>query len=197
VSTVSLARPYASTYGQPVLTHVDTRIFELRYFQDCLRCSFCHDACCAHGVDVDEANVARIMTHADRLESFTGTRRTEWFAETWEADTEFPGGRATRTRVKDGACIFLNRTGRGCQIHAYALGNSLDVHELKPMVSALYPVTFDRGLLRPSIGVAEGGLVCEGQGASLYAGARGELAYYFGSQLVGELDAIEAESAPP
>jgi len=36
-------------------------------------------------------------------------------------------------------------------------------------------------------------LVCRGPGQTLYQSARGDVAYYFGPELVAELDAIERE----
>jgi hypothetical protein len=62
------------------------------------------------------------------------------------------------------------------------------------MVSALFPVTFDDGLLHASTEARDGTLVCGGQGPSLYRGARAELLHYFGESLVSELDALEARS---
>ena len=48
-----------------------------------------------------------------------------------------------RTQVKDGRCVFLNRQARGCKVHSYCLDKGLDYHLLKPLVSILFPVTFD------------------------------------------------------
>ncbi len=62
-------------------------------------------------------------------------------------DHEFPGGAHVRTSVRDGACIFRNAPARGCAIHAYCLEQGLDYHLLKPMVSVLFPVTFEQGVL--------------------------------------------------
>ena len=57
MSVVSLKNAYANKIAGkingPVLRAVDKNIFSLRYFQHCMACSFCHDACCRHGVDVD------------------------------------------------------------------------------------------------------------------------------------------------
>ncbi len=58
---------------------------------------------------------------------------------------KFPGGASGRTQTRGGACIFLDRTRRGCKIHAYCLANGIDYHLLKPMVSTLFPVTFEAG----------------------------------------------------
>lgn len=156
-----------------------------------MQCSYCHDSCCQYGVDVDAENVARLEAYAPEVERFTGVPRERWFTGEWANDPEFPGGRNTRTSVEDGACVFRNRAGRGCTIHSFALARGVDYHELKPMVSVLFPITFDAGLLHPSAEIDDRSLQCYGDGPTLYRGVRGEIAWYFGSALVGELDALE------
>jgi hypothetical protein len=159
----------------------------------CMECSYCFDSCCAFGVDVDATNVARLDAHREGLEAFTGIPRARWFADGWTEDPEFPGGRHTRTRVEGGACVFRNRRGRGCLIHSYAASRGLDYHELKPMVSVLFPVTFDGGLLHASSEIEDRSLQCYGDGPTVYRGVREEIAWYFGRELVGELDALESQ----
>jgi hypothetical protein len=58
------------------------------------------------------------------------------------------------------------------------------------MVSILFPVTFDYGVLGASSEAVDRSLVCAGSGPTLYEGTRGELAYYFGDALVPELDTM-------
>ena len=187
-----LPREHTSRYGRPSLSRVDTSIFVRRYFTACMDCTFCGDSCCQYGVDVDAETAARLHEHADGLEAFVGIPRSRWLTDEWTVDAEHPGGKNTRTQVVDGACVFRNRRGRGCMVHAYCLQAGLDYHLLKPMVSALFPLTFDEGLLHPAEEAREGGeLVCVGQGPTLYRGVRGELAYYFGEPLVQDLDALE------
>jgi hypothetical protein len=94
--------------------------------------------------------------------------------------------------VQGGACIFRNAAGRGCAIHAYCLERGLDYHLLKPIVSVLFPVTFEQGVLTASGEAADGSLVCSGEGPSLYDGARDELRYYFGHGLIAELEELKA-----
>ena len=190
---VALGRRYPSRYGAPTLWRVDTEIFTLRYFTKCMQCGFCKDACCTYGVDVDVVNVARIEAHAGALERFTGIARDLWFDGEVTEDGEFPGGRHTRTRVVGRGCVFLDASpgGRGCLLHRYAVENGIDYHELKPMVSALFPLTFDDGLLHPSDEAHDGSLVCLPAGDTLYRGVREELAHYFGRELVAELDGME------
>jgi len=189
-----LSRPYPTRWGAPVVDRVDPAIFVQRYFMQCMQCTYCFDSCCAYGVDVDGPNVDRIMAVADELEEFTDIPRERWFTGEWTDDKEFPGGRQTRTRVENGACVFRNRAGRGCLIHSFALGRGTDYHELKPMVSVLFPLTFDYGLLHPSNEILDRSLQCYGDGPTLYQGVRDEVGWYFGKDLVAELDGMEAAS---
>jgi hypothetical protein len=183
----------------PVVDSVDTAIFVRTYFVNCMKCEYCHDSCCQFGTDVDAENVARVEAHAEGLERYTGVPRDRWWTGEWTQDAEFPGGRQTRTRVEQRACVFRSRTARGCMLHAYALDKGIDYHELKPMVSTLFPVTFDGGLLHPSNEIADRSLQCIDDGPPLYQGVRGEIDWYFGSALVAELDAFErgALAGPP
>jgi hypothetical protein len=190
-----LSRPYATRWGAPVVDRVDLTIFRKRYFMRCMQCAYCFDSCCQYGVDVDVTNVARLEAVADDLEAFTGVARDRWFSGEWTADVEMPGGKNTRTRVEGGACVFRNRAGRGCMIHSFALARGRDYHELKPMVSILFPLTFDYGLLHPSDEIEDRSLQCIDDGPTLYQGVREEVAWYFGEALVSELDALEAAEA--
>jgi hypothetical protein len=188
---IALSRHYPCAMGAPVLKAVDPAIFALRYFAHCLDCGFCHDACCDHGVDVDVENAARLKALPREFHDRIGAPAGEWFTADAVPDAEFPGGAHLRTRVRGGTCIFRNRAGRGCAIHAYCLETARDYHLFKPMVSALFPVTFERGVLTASGEAAEGSLICGGSGPSLYDGARDELLYYFGPALVAELDELK------
>jgi Fe-S-cluster containining protein len=173
-----------------VIARGDPAIFHRRYFGHCLRCTFCHDACCRHGVDVSVAERDRILAHADALEPLVGRPRADWFRPGLVRDADFPGGAATRTAVVGGGCVFLQRDARGCTLHAYAITRGEDYHDVKPMVSALFPVTFGEGTLLCSEELVDGSLVCAGEGPTAYEMARDELAFYFGEEMVAELDAL-------
>jgi hypothetical protein len=186
-----LSRPHVSILGAPTLDRVDDVVFVCRYFTHCLSCTFCEDACCKHGVDVDEPTMLRILAHGSAIEDAIGVPRDAWFLPDLVVDSEHPGGRYTRTRVRDGYCVFRTPSARGCALHRHALASGIDYHDLKPMVSALFPLTFDEGLLHASTEVEDGTLICGGEGPTLYRGAREELAYYFGEALVRELDTLD------
>ena len=191
---IALARDYVCVFGAPVLRAVDPAIFSYRYFTHCMSCDFCGDACCSYGVDIDVENVARIEALSPDFEAHVGVPRGKWFTRQRWNDPEFPGGAQARTRVKDGACVFLDREKRGCKIHSYCIDKGIDYHQLKPLVSVLFPLTFEGGALVASGEVEDKSLVCGGQGLSIYEGLRGELAYYFGDALVSELDSIRAQT---
>lgn len=190
-----LCRAYPARRGQPIVDRVDPRIFTARYFGACMRCTFCHDSCCQYGADVDLPNARRLLDRRAELEPFIGRPATEWLEETGIEDPDFPGGRIVRTRATDGGCVFLNRNGRGCLIHSFALSRGEDYHDLKPLVCWLFPLTVSQGLLHPSDEIAAGELVCMGDGPTLYDSLRDELAYTFGAALVAELDALRDRAA--
>ncbi len=189
---VSLQHPYVSRYGAPILDRVDSTILTARYFMRCMACTFCYDQCCFFGADVDTRNVARILARAAEIEKYAARPRAQWFEPNVRRDAQFPGGAYTRTMVEHGKCVFLGRGKRGCGIHAYCLDAGTDYHALKPMDCCLFPLTFDEGALRASEEVHDAGLICLSQGATLYEGARAELEFYFGAELIGELGALAA-----
>jgi Putative zinc- or iron-chelating domain len=193
----TLSRAFPSRHGAPILDRVDTAIFTTAYFRKCMDCGFCKDWCCQWGVDVDLPNVARILAQGPALEAATGQPREKWFKpETWD-EPDYPGGGYRRTQVVDGACVFLDRADRGCKLHRFALTQGIDHHDIKPMMSSLFPLSFDAGVLLPALEVRDGSLVCGQRGDSIYAGARDALLHYFGAQLIAELDALDAGRLGP
>jgi Fe-S-cluster containining protein len=186
---IQLSKPYESRFGTPVIDRAHPAIFELKYFARCMSCNFCHDWCCSYGADVDSLNAKRLLARADEIEKFVGISKEKWFdhSDTLE-DYEAPGQLWLHTNVINGACVFLNRRGRGCLLHSFSLTNNTDYHELKPMICAIFPLTFEDGLLTYADEVEDSSLVCADQGLSLYLGVRKELEFYFGKGLIEELD---------
>jgi Fe-S-cluster containining protein len=189
---IQLSKSYTCRYGTPVIDRVDSLIFELKYFAHCMACNFCNDWCCWHGADVDAYNTERLHAKAAELEKYIGVPKEEWFdpSEICE-DDEAPGKVWFRTSVKNGACVFLNPEGRGCMLHSFSVNNNLDYHDFKPLVCAIFPLTFEEGLLVYADELDEKSLVCAGQGLSLFEGVRNELQYYFGAQMVSELESVQ------
>ncbi|MCX7877232.1 MAG: DUF3109 family protein [Ignavibacteria bacterium] len=191
---VKLNKSYKSIYGTPVIHSVDTDIFDITYFMKCMECNFCKDQCCDWGADIDMLNVARIMKYKESLETFTGIRSEKWFDYTAKAwDHEYPGGDYIRTTLDEekNSCVFLNKKSRGCMLHSFALRSGIDYHEIKPFFCSLFPVTYYEGVLVTPEEIDEGLTACLGEGFSLYRGAREEIRYYFGDEIIRELDEIE------
>jgi Fe-S-cluster containining protein len=179
--------PLCSTLG---LAQVNTEIFQLRYFAQCMQCNFCHDSCCQYGADVNLGERNRILAHAESLRELVTFPVERWFHTEEKEDPEYPTGKFVRTQVVDGSCVFRNRQGRGCLLHTWALRQGRDYHEVKPLVCWMFPVIYDKGVLRAAYDV-KNDLVCVDQGETLYRSARNELQHFFGQPLVDELDGIE------
>ena len=174
-----------------MITAVDTAIFVRTYFGACMECTFCHDACCQYGADVSVIEEGRLNTRADDLEAHIGIPRGQWFTGKVEDDPDWPGGRVARTALRGDRCVFLNPEGRGCLLHQYALDKAIDVHEIKPMICFLFPLSWYDSTLALADEMEENELVCLTAGPTCYRSGRSDLAYYFGPEFVDELDAVE------
>jgi hypothetical protein len=155
--------------------------------------------CCSIGADLDGDDEARLIgALADTLEP----SRFEYHATAVEGGVF---GDATRnsTRVVDGACIFLNRTGfnggAGCALHLAALDSGESPIDFKPSVCWQLPIKVDwepgddgteiatvRGWTRGDWG-AEGDTMawCCTEGTQAYVGDRQVVV-----SMAEELDAI-------
>ncbi|MCU1693637.1 MAG: hypothetical protein JWM64_2728 [Frankiales bacterium] len=103
------------------------------------------DGCCSHGAFYsdpdDEARTerfAKLLKKKDWQHADVGRR--DGISE----DDDLEGEPARRTRVVDGACVFLNRPGfsggEGCSLHALALRTGRHPLETKPDVCWQLPV---------------------------------------------------------
>jgi hypothetical protein len=100
------------------------------------------DGCCTLGAHfTDKDDLKRVKAAAKQLgedewQHHPGSARTS-------AWTEQEDG-ATKTRVVDGACIFLNRpgfpAGAGCALHQHAILTGESPHALKPDVCWQLPI---------------------------------------------------------
>jgi len=106
-----------------------------------------HDGCCSHGAffsdDADEKRVRRMAKELTKEDwQFRAEGRKNGI-------TEEDDGR-TRTRLHEGACVFLNRPGfaggAGCALHRMAWRTDRHPLETKPDVCWQLPVrrTYDR-----------------------------------------------------
>src|SRR5262249_25353635 len=132
-------------------------------------------SCCQYGATVERPMMDTLLAHKDVLEPLVGRPASEWFDGRFRTDAEYPGGQFTRTTVFDKRCVFLNRTGRGCLLHSYALENNIPVQELKPLACNLFPVWWAEGALVLPPEIEDRELVCLGEGPTLYRSARGDL----------------------
>ena len=108
------------------------------------------DGCCTLGAHfADEADEKRVRKAARQLTGTQWQSKKEAKANGWVeledasavAEGEDP---ARKTRVVDGACIFLNRAGfaggEGCALHSLALSQGRDFLETKPDVCWQLPI---------------------------------------------------------
>jgi hypothetical protein len=100
------------------------------------------DGCCTHGAYFsDEDDQRRVRRFANRLGAdewqFRANGRRGGVVEVDEEG-------AAKTRVVDGACVFLNRPGfaggTGCALHSHALRHGLHPLETKPDVCWQLPL---------------------------------------------------------
>ena len=193
---ITLSKPYASVYGQPIISDIEDEIFKYRYFGACMECTFCKDSCCAYGADIDNKTEKRLSRHINKLQERITLPAEEWFSQETFLDSEVAGGSYRRTTAGKNGCIFKSETGRGCTIHSYALENGIPYQEIKPTICYLFPLTWSEGTLHLSEELQEGSLVCsESMESSLYPTAyraiRDELLYLFGDSFISELDLLE------
>jgi hypothetical protein len=108
------------------------------------------DGCCTLGAHfADEDDESRVRRSVRRLSADQWQYRAEGKKKGWveleDEDTVKPGEeRARKTRVVDGACIFLNRPGfaggTGCALHKLALDEGKEITETKPDVCWQLPI---------------------------------------------------------
>jgi Fe-S-cluster containining protein len=191
-----LSRAYSSPVGAPTVDRIDPRLFTETFFSKCMDCTFCHDSCCQYGATVEVPMMEALLARRAELEPVVKRPAEEWFDGEFRDDPEYPGGAFTRTRVYDGRCVFLNRQGRGCLLHSYALTHNIPVHSMKPMACNLFPVWWYEGAIVLPPEIEERELICLGEGETLYRSARGDLLGYYGPELVEELDRLERQVMP-
>ncbi|MCU1613072.1 MAG: hypothetical protein JWO98_612 [Frankiales bacterium] len=109
------------------------------------------DGCCSHGAyftDSDDLSrvTAAVAELTDEDWQLADVGRSSWTEEE-DADDDDQGGakaKALKTRVVDGACVFLNRPGFrggiGCALHRMALRTGVHPLTTKPDVCWQLPV---------------------------------------------------------
>ncbi|MGY1744451.1 hypothetical protein [Blastococcus sp. SYSU D00695] len=108
------------------------------------------DGCCSHGAFFSEEDdllrvTAAVAELTDEDWQLAPVGRGAWTElDRAEDETEEDGARSLRTRLVDGACVFLNRPGfpggAGCALHRMALREDLHPLTTKPDVCWQLPV---------------------------------------------------------
>jgi Fe-S-cluster containining protein len=186
---ISLSKEYLS--GNLAISFIHRDIFLKKYFARCLQCNFCHDWCCSFGADIDVQNVERIRQQKEEILPFVRPPEAEWFDSEYSYYQEYAGNQYTRINTQGPRCVFISKDQRGCGLHRYAISKRMDYHEIKPLVCILFPLSFSEGILYLAAEMDDKSLVCAGPGYSAYQAMKSELEYYFGRELVEELDGIE------
>ena len=106
------------------------------------------DGCCSHGAFfTDDDDLARVTAAVGELTDeewqLAPVGREDWTERDADEDSD-DGVRSVRTKVVDGACVFLNRPGHpagsGCALHAMALRTGVHPLTTKPHVCWQLPV---------------------------------------------------------
>lgn len=100
-----------------------------------------NDGCCTLGAHFSEPeDERRVAGWVERLDDSLWQRRAQGRSEGWTEDDEG----ATKTRVVDGGCIFLNDPdfpgGSGCALHHLALRDDVPWTQTKPDVCWQLPI---------------------------------------------------------
>lgn len=177
--------------GNMSVSFVHRDIFLKKYFARCLECNFCHDWCCSFGADVDILNVDRIRRHQEQIKPFIRPSADDWFDGEYDYYEEYAGSQYTRIKTQGPRCVFISKDQRGCGLHRFAISQHLDYHEIKPLVCILFPLSFGEGILTIAPELDDNSLVCAGAGESVYRSLCSEVEYYFGHELIEELDELE------
>jgi len=110
------------------------------------------EGCCVLGAHfADKDDEARVLSYAERLTDADWQYRplATQAKSLRKGFTEKDDDGVRKTRVVDGACIFLNRkgfaAGDGCALHALALREDISITQTKPDVCWQLPIrrTFD------------------------------------------------------
>lgn len=184
----TLAKNHHSPSAKLGIRRVLMDIFSINYGAPCMENCHCHDRCCSWGATITKPNVERLLEHREALEKSSGLPPEQWVVKHDLGN----GHKQLRLNAQGGACIFLDRKGRGCMIHRYCLENGIDYHTLKPLVCAFFPLTVLDGRLGISEEITSEENFCRLSNQSVYRAQRDELLYYFGEPFVAELDAMEA-----
>jgi hypothetical protein len=110
----------------------------------------CDGKCCRGGTTVSIDERDRVMAHAALVSRQMTSRArgdaSRWFDARMANDADFTAGRATSTRVLDGACVFY-RTDGLCALQVAGEKSLGNPWALKPAVCLLWPLAVQDGAL--------------------------------------------------
>lgn len=103
------------------------------------------DGCCTHGAYYSDADdEERVAGFVAQLKKKNWQHADVGRKKGWSVEDELEGEPARKTRVVDGACVFLNRPGfeggEGCALHGLALRIGLHPLDTKPDVCWQLPL---------------------------------------------------------
>jgi len=170
---------------------VDPAVLEARFAAGCST-AHCNAGCCRAGVDADVVERDRILAHAGLIQRHMDPQQeadpASWFDAEAFADADMPSGFAVTTKVRHGACVFLNRESRCVlQIASAEAGDGTD---LKPFFCHAYPLTLDEGMLTLDPHLATRPECCaqtSGGGATVFEACATELRFMLGEHGVRAL----------
>lgn len=126
---------------------VDWSVLESRFPEGCSTSS-CNATCCRAGVQVDVVERDRILAHAELVQRSMDSQQdknpAQWFERDEVLDSDMPSGRAVGTLVRDGACVFLDGSGR-CALQLASAAAAGRTIRLKPFFCYAFPLTIDDG----------------------------------------------------
>jgi hypothetical protein len=134
--------------GKIKIEWVDPRLHLQKGFEEdgCVKCLECNDNCCTKGADVDRSAYDAIFKSRGGVEALIGMRLEDCFNKGWGKDAGYPGGNATRSKTKGGACVFKLRGEKGCALFKLAFSNGL-TPDIVPAICRTYPITWNHGKL--------------------------------------------------
>lgn len=174
---------------------VSGEVLDCRFERTCST-SNCRGDCCRQGVDVDLAERDRILEYADRIVGLMDLAQQQdprqWFGEPFE-DSDFPSGKAASTRLRHGACTFLDDQGL-CVLQKAECGIPSATENLKPFFCRAYPLTLDNGTLTVDTNQCAGETRCcravDGGEMTIFEVCEFELEHVLGAKGLDELRAM-------
>jgi hypothetical protein len=128
---------------------VSPELYEKGYSEGRGPCT-CTSVCCQDGVYVDLKERDCILEHKEIIKKSMDETQTRdeslWFEQEEEEDSDFVSGHRVGTRVVNGKCAFLDKSGR-CSVQVAAIEEGMPKWALKPTFCILFPLNISGNLL--------------------------------------------------